>query len=94
MSQGNEAELNGDAEHAAAIASDTLEKCMSACKLVQPADKCTYWTWNKENSTCIFRGLLKITGDGSSKMDAVTGEKYCTGESKLPLLRIVVLEIL
>lgn len=81
--QANEAELSGNAEHDDAKEAKTLGECMSKCKSVMPADQCTYWTWNKANSTCIFRGLLKITGDGSKKTDAVTGEKYCTGESKL-----------
>ena len=81
----NEAELNDATPHAAATAATSLEMCMQGCKTA-PLDKCTYWTWIKTNSTCLFRGLLKITGGDTDRMDAVTGEKYCTGESKQRLL--------
>ena len=81
ISQANDAELNEAAEHAAAQAATTLEKCMQNCKTA-PLEKCTYWTWLKTNSTCYFRGLLKVTGSDIDSMDAVTGEKYCTGDSK------------
>ena len=77
----DEAENNDATEHAAAIAATTMELCGMGCKTV-PLDKCTYWTWLKTNSTCMFRGLLKVTGSDTDSMDAVTGEKYCTGESK------------
>ena len=77
--QANEAELVGTEEHSAATSADSLTNCMTKCK---ETEACTYWTWNKVNSTCIFRGLLKVTGKSSKKFDAVSGEKYCTGEGK------------
>ena len=82
ISQANEAENNDATEHAAAIAATSMELCGMGCKTV-PLEKCTYWTWLKTNSTCLFRGLLKVTGSDIDSMDAVTGEKYCTGESKI-----------
>ena len=81
ISQANEAESNDASEHQRAQDATTLEMCMQGCKEVA-LDKCTYWTWFKTNSTCIFRGLLKVTGKDTDSMDAVTGEKYCTGDSK------------
>ena len=83
ISQANEAELNSGTENDASIAasgdSGGLKQCMSACKA---NGECSYWTWFKANSTCVFRGLLKITGKSAPGMEAVTGEKYCTGEGK------------
>ena len=81
ISQANEAESNEADEPQEAKDANTLEECMQECKAA-PLDKCTYWTWFKTNSTCIFRGLLKVTGKDTDSMDAVTGEKYCTGDGK------------
>ena len=86
--QANEAVLNryeGEElkEHPKATDAKTLEECMSECKGVSLED-CSYWSWNKANSTCTFRGLLKMEGAKSKpRLDVVTGEKYCTGKSKL-----------
>ena len=95
----NEAELNGDTEHAqsAPDLAPTLERCMENCKRL-PLEACTYWTWYRENSTCIFRGLLKISGTSKEGMEAVTGEKYCTSKSEmidiydLPIITTIVFE--